>query len=379
MLLLCSWCFYGGAVRVAVTLTQCWHGVPGGTATAAVHLVEALRMLDEVELIGIGPVGLRRPAAAFDPPIPIKRLHLPYQLLYEAWHRGFEAPEWVSGPVDLVHATAPMSPPVRKVPLVATLHDLFPVLEPANLTPRGVRMMTRAFELMRRDATLVMCSSQQTLDDCTAGGFDPERLRLVPLGATPATVDSADRHRVGLSYQLDKPYLLWVGTAEPRKNLPTLIEAYRRAAPANLELLLVGPDGWGPEVASLFGPNDGIRHLGFVPPEDLPVLLDGAEALVFPSRREGFGLPAIEAMAQGTPVVGAIGTAVAEVVGDTGLLLDPSVAGDWAEAIRRIDDEPDWKHERGDAARSRSEQFTWKRTAELTVAVYREAIEMGSR
>ncbi|MEZ5227682.1 MAG: hypothetical protein R2710_13720 [Acidimicrobiales bacterium] len=96
-------------MRAAVTLTQCWHEVPGGTATAALHLVDALRRRDDVDLVGIGALG--RPDTAFVPPIPTKRLHLPYQLLYEAWHRGFDAPEWVSGPVDLVHATAPMSPP----------------------------------------------------------------------------------------------------------------------------------------------------------------------------------------------------------------------------------------------------------------------------
>ncbi len=361
-------------MRVAVTLTQCWHEVPGGTATAALRLTDALRRQPGVELVGIAPLG-RRPAAAFEPPIPVRRLHLPYQLLYEAWHRGFEAPERVSGPVDLVHATAPMSPPVRKAPLVATLHDLFPILEPANLTPRGVRMMSRAIELMQRDATIVMCSSQQTLDDCIDAGFDPERLRFVPLGAEPAVVTDADRESVAARHRLDSPYLLWAGTAEPRKNLPLLIEAYRNAAPEGLELLLVGPDGWGPEVASIIDDTPGIRHLGFVPTADLPVLMDGAEALVFPSRREGFGLPAVEAMAQGTPVVGAAGTAIAEIVGDTGPLLDPTAVDEWSDAIRTIASSPGWKQERSSAARERATNYTWQRTAELTVAAYRQAVE----
>ncbi len=363
-----------------MTLTQCWHAVPGGTAAAAIHLVEALQDVDNLELVGIGPIGRSRPPAPFDPPIPLRRLHLPYQLLYEAWHRGLEAPEWVSGPVDLVHATAPMSPPVRRVPLVATLHDLFPILEPANLTPRGVRMMSRAFDLMRRDATLIMASSQQTLDDCVAAGFDPARLRLVPLGAQPSTVSDTDREQVQRDYRITKPYVIWVGTTEPRKNLPLLIKAYRAANPRDLDLLLVGPDGWGVEIGTLFGPDDtGIRHLGFVPGGDLPVLLDGAEALVFPSRREGFGLPAVEAMAQGTPVVGAAGTAIAEVVGPTGVLLDPGNLDAWVDAIDHIATTPEWKHQRSAAARERAQTYTWRHTAERTVEVYREALEMGPR
>ncbi|MEZ5227683.1 MAG: glycosyltransferase family 1 protein [Acidimicrobiales bacterium] len=264
--------------------------------------------------------------------------------------------------------------------MVATLHDLFPVLEPANLTSRGVRMMTRAFELMRRDATLVMCSSQQTLDDCVDAGFEPDRLRLVPLGATPVVVTAADRDRARRRHHIDRPYLLWVGTAEPRKNLPVLIQAFRQAAPPDHELLLVGPDGWGPEVASLFSTDDAIRHLGFVEAADLPVLYDGAEALLFPSRREGFGLPAVEAMAQGTPVVGAADTAVAEVVGATGRLLDPSDVDAWSDTVRCVaSSSGDWKRQRSEEARARAGDFTWDRTAQLTVAVYAEAIEMGSR
>ncbi len=361
--------------RVAVTLTQCWHEVPGGTATAALHLVDALDVLDEVELIGVGAGG--RPKPAFVPSIRYRRLPLPYPVLYQAWHRGLAAPERVTGPVDLVHATAPMCPPVRRAPLVVTLHDLFPLLEPETLTPRGVRMMTRAFELMRRDASLVICSSRQTLDDCARLGFDSHRLRLVPLGATGVIVDDDDRRRVRRTHGIDGRYLVWVGTAEPRKNLPTLIEAYRRAAVDDLDLLLIGPDGWNLELGSLFGPADrGIRHLGFVPAPDLPVLLDGAEALVFPSRREGFGLPAVEAMAQGTPVVGAAATAVAEVVGETGRLLEHDRTDDWVDTIREIAASPSWKAERSAGARSRAAEFTWDRTARLTIEAYREAIAM---
>lgn len=361
-------------LRVAVTLVQCWQPVPGGTATAALRLTDALAQRDDVELVGIGPRGTAPPPPAFWPSIPVVRQRLPYQLLYEAWHRGLEAPERITGPVDLVHATAPMTPPVRSARLVMTLHDLFPVLEPANLTQRGVRMMTRALDLAKRDAGIVMCSSRQTFADCVDHGFDEERLRLVPLGADPVPVDESARDRVRTTNDLHRPYVVWVGTVEPRKNLPMLLDAFRLAAADDLELILVGPDGWSVEIDSIVAESPSIRRLGFVPRDDLPVILDGARALLFPSRREGFGLPAIEAMAQGTPVIGAAGTAIAEIVGDTGLLIDPDDRDAWVDAIRMVAAESNWAESQDTECRQRAAAFTWDRTAELTMQAYRDAV-----
>lgn len=268
-----------------------------------------------------------------------------------------------------------MCPPTRTAPLVATVHDLFPLLEPGTLTRRGVRMMTTAFDLMRRRASIVTCSSQQTLDDCIAHGFDPDRLRLVPLGATAVEVSADQRREVRRRHRLDQRYLLWVGTIEPRKNLPLLIEAHRRAAVDDLELVIVGPAGWNTELSAMLGrDHPGIRALGFVPDHDLAVLMAGAEALMFPSRREGFGLPAVEAMAQGTPVVGSAGTAIAEVVGDSGRLLDHRDLDGWIDTITEIAGDAEWKPPRQAAARRRAANFTWELTAEATMAAYRDAI-----
>jgi glycosyltransferase involved in cell wall biosynthesis len=191
----------------------------------------------------------------------------------------------------------------------------------------------------------------------------------VPLGvraerATREEVADA-RRRLGL----DRPFVLFAGTREPRKNLPRLLAAFERVQVEHpdLELVLAGPSGWG-DVAVTGG---GVRALGFVPPDQLRALYAGAEALAYPSLREGFGLPVLEAMAQGTAVVTSRGTSTEDVAGGRAVLVDPLDVDDIArgldEALQRGD-------ELAEAGLQRAAAMTWTRTAELTVAAYRELV-----
>lgn len=363
-------------VRVAYTVMQCWHRVPGGTATSVLSLGEALRRREDVDLVGVGPWFGGVPAAPWVPPMPVRRLPVPYQLAYEVWNRtNLLSPASVVPDTDVVHATTATVPAKgRARGLVVTLHDLFPLITPEEFTPRGVRIMTGGIDAARRRADLVCCPSQDTIDDCVAHGFDPDRLRLVPWGATTHEVTDADRYRVRDRYRLDRPYVLWVGTIEPRKNLPTLLEAMRRLQPSDVELVLVGPIGWHEQLEGhIEGIGSKVRQLGFVPAEDLPALYDGARLFCFPSRREGFGLPALEAMAQGTPVIAGRGTAVAEVVGDGGITVDPLDVDGWAGAIGALLDDDGERERLAGRARIRAAGFTWDRCAEQMAAVYHEA------
>ena len=364
----------GDPVRVAYTMLQCWHRVPGGTASSILSLADALGDRDDVRLTGVGPWGRSLPAAPWTPNIPVERLPLPYQLLYDVWHHSpFLSPSWFTGTVDVVHATAATVPPRGKVPLVVTIHDLFPLLAPEQFTPRGVRILTRGVEMARRRADLVCCPSEATLGDCVAAGFPIERLRVVPWGAHRREVTASDRARVRATYSLDRPYVLWVGTIEPRKNLPTLLEAYRRAELFDEELVLVGPIGWHEQLEGhLDGIGDRVRRLGFVPAEDLPALYAEARLFCMPSLREGFGLPALEAMAQGTPVIAAAGSATEEVVGDGGLVVPPTDVAGWAETMRTVLTDEALAERLSHAARRRAATFSWDRSAELMVAAYRE-------
>lgn len=364
-------------LRVGFTLLQCWHRVPGGTARAAIELAAAMQARADVEVIGVGPSGRTLPAEPYRPPVPIRRLPLPYQLLYDVWHHSsLLGPEHATGPVDVVHVTAPTVPARGRAPMVVTLHDVFPLTEPEVLTKRGARLLGRGVELARSRADLVFCSSRHTLEQCVVVGFDPEVLREVPLGVRSHTPSADDIRAVRAVYGLERRFLLWVGTVEPRKNLPTLARAFRRAELADVDLILAGPSGWdeamGPLLADA-GPR--ARALGFVPAEHLPALMAGAIALIMPSRAEGFGLPALEAMLQGTPVVGSSGTAIDEVVGDTGWLVSSTDHDGWVDAIRNVVGNETERNRLGVRAAARAREYSWERTAELTVQAYRDVCD----
>jgi glycosyltransferase involved in cell wall biosynthesis len=174
-------------------------------------------------------------------------------------------------------------------------------------------------------------------------------------------------------HDLDR-YVLWNGTIEPRKNLPTLIEAFRRLdAGDDVDLVLVGPDGWHEDVERRIEGLDGrVRRLPFQTRADLAALHAGAAAFCYPSLREGFGLPVLDAMAQGTPVVTSAGTATEEVADGAALLVDPLDADALAGALRRVLDDPDVAARLSDAGRARAAEYPWERTAALTAAAYEE-------
>jgi glycosyltransferase involved in cell wall biosynthesis len=364
-------------VRVAVALEQCWHEVPGGTARAAIDQIAAVAATGEVELVGVAARHRHPPPEPWVPPIPVKSLRIPRLLMYEGWHHlGWPHVEDATGRVDVIHATGVAVPP-RTVPLVVTVHDLAVLHDEGSFTRRGTSFMRRALELTRRTADLVLCSSRATLDDCVANDFDPARLRLVPLGVSVERATAADVERVRATYRLPERYVVFVGTREPRKNLTGLLEAFRLLdRGGEVGLVLVGPDGWGDHGTSgtARGTIAGVRALGFVPQEDLAALYAGAEVSCYPSLLEGFGLPVLESMAQGTPVVTSTGTATEELVaGGGGLAVDPRSPQAIADALARLLDDPAEAEAMGREGMEIAAAYTWERTARLTIDAYREA------
>lgn len=350
---------------MALTLEQCWHRVPGGTAVAALELARALATREDVTPVGVAAGHRHPPPEAFRPPIGVRHLALPRPLLYESWLRlRRPAVTGATGPVDVVHATTIMVPP-RSGPLVVTIHDLAFLHEEGHATRRGRRLFERSLALVRRDADLVLCSSAATLADCEAQGIDAKRLRLVPLGVDVRPATAEDVARVCRRYGLDGAYVLFAGTNEPRKNLPRLVEACGRQ---RLPLVLAGPAGWGEQVPA----GGSVRVLGLVPDDDLRALYAGAAVFAYPSLREGFGLPVLEAMAQGAPVVTSRGTSTEEVAGGAAVLVDPL---DVADIARGLEEACTRSRELAAAGRARAAAATWARTAELTVAAYREAAD----
>ncbi len=291
---------------------------------------------------------------------------------------------------DLFHHVAFRVYPLHRIN-VYTLPDLGTLGEPDSHPPDLAAFIDEGLPLAHA-AELVLVYSEHTRRDAAARlGLDADRIRVTPLAADPAFRPVGDRGEIrGVvsAYGLDdRPYFLAVGRLEARKNLVRAVEAmalFRRANPEfRHRLVLAGERAWnsGAVFAAIEreGLSGEVRHLDFVTAGDLPALVAGAEALIHPSLYEGFGLPPLEAMACGTPVIAADATALPELVGDAGVLVDPHDAGALAAAMVRVATDADLR--RGLVARGfdRARQYTWEMTARSTLAVYEEAMRMADR
>ena len=306
--------------------------------------------------------------------------------MYEAWHAvRWPHVEMATGPVDVVHATSLIVPPSR-APLVVTVHDLSFLADPAQLTNRGNRFMRRGVALAKAHAQIVVCSSEATRRECVAAGFDESRLRVVLLGSDESAASLDDIAATKGELWLTRRYIAWVGTVEPRKNLPALLDAFALVAAADrdVELVLVGPEGWGPQLDALLAPLDDrtrgrVRALGFLTDDQRRAVVAGAAAFCYPSTKEGFGLPVLEAMIQGTPVVTSAGTSTEEVAAGAAMLVDPASPRAIADALREVLDDAGLADRLSSAGRARAAELTWERCAEQTHALYAELAAERSR
>lgn len=358
-------------------MDACWSPVPGGTAVAALELARGLVAAPGIDPVGVAGWHRRPPIGELVPPMAVRHHRLPRPLLGDAWHRiGRPRVEGLVPEADVVHATSIIVPATKRR-LVVTVHDLLFAHRPEWFTKRGVRVMNDGLAQVRRRADLVLASSEATAADCRAAGIDDDRLRIVPLGidvrpASTAAVEAARRR-----HGIDRPYVLWNGTVEPRKNLAGLLRAAARWDLDGVDLVLVGPPGWRDAFPSeLVGAIDPERTrvvtTGFVPRAELDALQAGAVVLCLPSLAEGFGFPVLEAFAQGTPVVTSAGTSTAELVGDAGLVVDPTDPEAIADAVQRVVTDERLHARLAAATAARAARYPWSRTVERTLAAYRE-------
>lgn len=358
-------------VRIAYTLEQCWRRVPGGTGTSALEVLKELLVIDECDVVGVAGRHRHGPTAGFEPPVPVASFPIGGALLVETWTRlGWPLVESVVDGVDVVHSTT-IIPPATHKPLVTTIHDVAFLHHPDFFTARGNKVFRRSLDLNREKATLILCSSTATVNDCLRLGFTPSRLRQIPLGVHTRVVEDRDRQRVRDKYELPGEFVLFVGTVEPRKNLARLVGALE-SLPGAPPLVIAGIEGWGD--AQLTTSHE-VHSIGYVAAEDLPALYSLCTVFAFPSILEGYGLPIIEAMAHGAPVVTSRGTSTEEVAGGAAVLVDPldvvSIASGIRTALNGRDDFIAQGH-------ARARQLPWSTTAALTVEAYRDAMEMGS-
>lgn len=301
---------------------------------------------------------------------------IPGALVQQSWKRlGFPPYPFFAPKADVHHFPNFIIPPLGKGPkAVVSIHDACFLKVPETLEPKNLAYLRGHIDATVRRADRILTISETIADELReAYNLPHDKVRATLLGAPPALDRGTADVRADL--KLDKPYLLHVGTLEPRKNHVFLFKVFEQLRHFDGELLLCGMEGWKVEPilqALRESPcADRIRHLRYVRDDQLAGLYQEAEALLFPSLYEGFGLPPIEAMRQGCPVLSSDGGSLPEVVGGGGQVL-PLEVDAWAAALETLMGSPAERGHWVAAGRRRASEFSWERCADETWAVYRE-------
>jgi len=370
----------GERVRVAVDATA----VPAkltGAGVYAARMLEALALRGEVDLevfVAPGSAGSLAAPGLNLHPVRAAGLGRPARIAWTHLSAGRAAR---GAGADVLHGVHYELPRRARLPRVVTVHDLTLVTHPEWHEASKVRFFRWAMRRSVAAAERVLCVSATTARDLAEHlGVDPDRVDVTPLGTDlrPASEQAVAALRRRLA--LDGPYVLGLGTLEPRKDVPTLIRAFARlAGELPHQLVLAGLPGWGAgEVAAAVaasGVADRILLVGYVPEADKAALFTGADVFAYPSRYEGFGLPVLEAMACGTPVVTTTGGSLPEIAGDAALLIEPGDADTLAVSIGKLAGDAGERVALVQRGLVRAAGFTWNRCAALTAEAYRRAAQ----
>ena len=289
-------------------------------------------------------------------------------------------------PVDLLHVQY-TAPPLAPCPVVATIHDLSFEHLPETFRLRSrVQLRVTVRATARRAAHVIAPSEYTRRDLLETYGLDPARVTAIPLAVSPRfrpVEDAGEVGRVKGRYGIAGEYVLAVGSIQPRKNLARLLRAYsalrRERGRSNLpQLVLVGKQAWlyGDTLRTIEeeGLGDSVLLTGYVSEDDLPALYTGALLFAYPSFYEGFGLPPLEAMSCGAPVLTGDRTSLPEVVGDAALTVDPFDTDALADGLARLIDDDALRADLRERGLTRARRFDWRDTARMTLQVYRRVI-----
>jgi glycosyltransferase involved in cell wall biosynthesis len=305
---------------------------------------------------------------------------LPGRIVEQAWKRlNFPPFEWFAGRADVYHFPNFILPPLAsRAKTVVTIHDMAFMKFPQFAEERNRRNLdARIRDTVRRADAVITDSEVSAVDIRELLGVEAGRVHAIPLGVNPSITRASDKvvERMKRQFGLERPYLLSVSTLEPRKNLTFMMEVFDRLDGFDGELVLAGMPGWKcePIFAAMRSAKRAsrIRYIRYVSDTDLPALYTGATAFLCTSHYEGFGLPPVEAMACGTPVVSSCGGALAEVLGDAAVIVTTFDHEAWVVAIRGVVGDEALRASLVDAGARRSAGYSWEETARRTWGVYR--------
>ncbi len=365
-------------MRVALDITPML-GPRTGIGTYTAHLaVGVLATLGADDLV---PVALgRQPVAGLAAHglegTRVVRRGIPARILHRMWQRvPFPTAETLVGRVDVWHATNYVAPPTRRAGVVLTVHDLTYLRHPQFVSASTAAYRRLVPAAIARGAVVCTDSRAVAAEVIQEYAVPADRVHVARLGVDPVWFDEPEPAAGGFQVPTE-PYLLALGTLEPRKNLAVLLEAYRLAERAGRPLptlVLAGAPGWGPPLELAGLPAQRVRVTGHLPFAAVHALVHGAGAMVFPSLYEGFGLPPLEALASGTPVLASDLPVTREVLGEQAAYLpDPRSPEGVLDALTETLAAPVGTPE---SRRAHARGFRWEDCVNATLAAYRHAAE----
>ena len=372
-------------MRIAIDAHSVGTGL-GGNESYALNLIEALARIDSVNQYTLY-VTRDEAVAKFSRRWPnfVVRQTRPHTPLIRV--PLTLSAELRKNPVDVLHVQF-TAPPFAPCPVVVSIHDLSFEHLPETFKRRSRAQLRLTVRRSARKAAHILALSEHARSDIVATyGISPDLVTAIPLAASDhfrPVADERDLQRVRHTYGIAGDYILSVGSIQPRKNLARLVAAYARLrlTQAKLklsQLVIVGRRAWlyGETLRAIneSGVSESIILTGYVPDDDLPALYSGALCFVYPSYFEGFGLPPLEAMKCGAPVLAGNRTSLTEVVGDAGLLVDPFDTNAIASGIARLVESQDFRNDLRAKGLRRSQMFDWEKTARSTLEVYKRAVD----
>jgi glycosyltransferase involved in cell wall biosynthesis len=376
-------------VRVGFGVTVLAKGLAGSGCDGIGHytkeLYEALRSNGGVDLLPYS-YGCPLPTSALDASVSLLESY-PRSLVRDGL--SLSRQRWrcpPAGPVDLIHATDHLIPWVQGIPLVATLMDAIPLSNPEWISPTA-RLKAKVWRMLARRADHIITISEYSKSQIIEYfGIREEKISAIPLGVNPIffqPIDLESRQTVCRRYGINGKFFLNIGTLQPRKNVGRILEAMRLLPDGirrTRQLIIVGKNGWETEdlVAEIRrAESEGwCKWLGFVPDDDVRALLQSAEAFVFPSLNEGFGLPILEAFASRTPVITS-NTTVLREAGDFALCIDPEDIEQIALAITSLVESHPLRQALIERGAIKAQQAFWRETANATLSVYKQLNREG--